>query len=109
MALVSLKKISDAYCDVKDVIEAIKRRKNFDCLKEVKKFLENLYPDTEHEEGFVKTKIEHLKLKTCLNELQIFLATIDQKTKKEPKDDEDSETTINDCLLNILAFLKSLT
>jgi len=116
MALIALNKISDAYCDVTDVVSAIKRRKNLDCLKEVKKFLENLYPTpdasiwlgTEHTEKFVKTKIKHSELKTCVEELQVFLATMDQKTKKKSKDDENSETTINDCLLNVLTFLKSL-
>jgi hypothetical protein len=107
--LVSLNDLSSASCDLNDVIGSLKRRKGLDGLQEVKQFLENLYPSELNDDKYAEVEIDSAKLKTSINQLQALCSSLEQKTRNESKDDEDSETTIEDCMEDVLVFLKSLT
>ena len=107
--LVSLNDLSSASCDLHDVIGSLKRRKGLDGLQEVKQFLNSLHPSSPNDENYAEVEINSAKLKTSINQLQALWSSLDQKTRNESKDDEDSETTIEDCVEDVLVFLKSLS
>lgn len=110
-AQIEFSELSSALFDINDVANSIRRRKGTSCLQQVKGFIESLYPEDcpEDTEGLVEFKtIDGAKLQASINELESFLAELDENTLGESKDDEDSSETIGDCLEDVLEFLKSL-
>lgn len=88
-----------ASCDLHDVRESLQRRKGMTCLGEVREFLESLEAGAE---------IDNPKLQACIAQVEALLGSLDKRTLRQSKDDEDSGFTIKDCLDDVLDFLKSL-
>lgn len=110
MSTISLSELSSANCDLQDVIESIRRRVGRSVLEETKNFLDSLYPAdcAEEYEGFTETEIDPVNLKRCIDQVESFARSLDEQAKKEPKDNEDSSSTVGDCLEEVLGFLRSL-
>jgi hypothetical protein len=102
---VCLNDLSSAVCDCSDVIASLRRRSRMDCLKEVIAFLSSISTDTE---GVIEVEIDDVILQNCINQTKALVKSLDRKTLNSSKDDEDSSSTIEDCLVDILRFLKSL-
>ena len=108
--LVSLNDLSSASCDLHDVIESLRTRKGLQGLSQVKGFMESLYPsDYPNDESYAEVEVDPSKLESCIAELETLIASLDKKFKQSPKDYEGSEITIEDCLSDVLDFLKSLS
>jgi len=107
--VISLNELSSASCDLHDIIESLRKRKGLHGLSQVKGFMESLYPsDYPNDESYAEAEVDPSKLKSCVVELETLIASLDKKFKQSPKDYEGSEITIDDCLSDVLNFLKSL-
>lgn len=107
--VLSFNELSSASCDLVDVIESVD---NSDCLNVVSNFVSSLYPSNYpkgYNEGFAEVEIDSDKLQSCVDQLQAFFESLDKDILDEPKDDQDSDFTIGDCLEEVLSFLKSLS
>jgi len=105
--VISTNDISSASCDLHDIISCLSRRKGLNCLQGVKKFLESLSSSCSSDED-IEVEVDSCNLESCIEQLVILVASLDEETRNESKDDEDSETTIEDCVEAVLDFLKSL-
>jgi hypothetical protein len=105
--VISTNDISSASCDLHDIISCLRRRKGLESLQGVKKFLESLSGSFFSDEN-IEVEVDSCNLESCIEQLVILVASLDEETRNESKDDEDSETTIGDCVEAVLDFLKSL-
>ena len=96
---VSMDELSSASCDLHDVMQSLRRRKGLTCLGEVKEFLDGLEAEAE---------VDKPKLQACIEQVEALLGSLDKRTLSSSKDDEDSEYTIRDCLMDVRGFLVAL-
>ena len=105
--VISTNDLASASCDLHDIISCLRRRKGLDCLQGVKKFLES-FSDSFFSDENIEVEVDSSNLESCIEQLVILVASLDEETRNESKDDEDSETTIEDCVEAVLDFLKSI-
>ena len=104
--------LSSPLCDISDVKETLANMDVDENIMEkieyVKKFLESLLQERKEVGTTISIVVDQKKLSDCISKLSEVEIELEDDVMNEPKDNEGSDISVEDCIQDVLYFLKSL-